>query len=117
MIVEGQFEGSVAMGGQGGMLTEYHFWDKEGRLLNPNQLNYLVPLAVDMPKINPIIVETNDPGGPFGAKEAGMSIAMSAAQAYSSAISNAIGVTLKDFPLTPEKILEAIEKKKNENDG
>lgn len=117
MIVEGQFEGSVAMGGQGGMLTEYHFWDKKGRLLNPNQLNYLVPLAVDMPKINPIIVETNDPGGPFGAKEAGMSIAMSAAQAYSSAICNAIGVTLKDFPLTPDKILEAIEKKKNENNG
>jgi 4-hydroxybenzoyl-CoA reductase subunit alpha len=114
MIVEGQFEGSVAMGGQGGMLTECHHWEK-GRLLNPNQLNYLVPLAVDMPKINPIIVETDDPGGPFGAKEAGMSIAMSAAQAYSSAICNAIGVTLKHFPLTPEKILEAIEKKKNGN--
>lgn len=111
MIIEGQFEGSVAMGGQGGMLTEYHLWDK-GRCLNPTQLDYKVPLAADMPKINNIIVESMDPSGPYGAKEAGMSIAMSAAQAYATAIANAIGVTIKDFPMTPDKILEAIENKK-----
>jgi len=110
MVVEGQFEGSVVMGGQGGMLTEYHSWDG-GRCLNPTQLEYKVPLACDMPKINNIIVESLDPGGPYGAKEAGMSIAMSAAQAYAAAISNAIGVTLTDFPMTPEKILKAIEEK------
>ncbi|MDY7036607.1 MAG: xanthine dehydrogenase family protein molybdopterin-binding subunit [Thermodesulfobacteriota bacterium] len=56
MVLEGQFEGSVAMGGQGGMLTEYHLWDKE-RCLNPTQLEYKVPLAVDMPRINNIIVD------------------------------------------------------------
>jgi 4-hydroxybenzoyl-CoA reductase subunit alpha len=111
MVIESQFEGSVAMGGQGGMLTEYHAWDK-GRCLNPTQLDYKVPLAPDMPKINNIIVESLDPAGPYGAKEAGMSIAMSAAQAYSAAIANAIGVTVTDFPMTPEKILEAIESKK-----
>jgi CO/xanthine dehydrogenase Mo-binding subunit len=110
MLVEGQFEGSVAMGGQGGMLTEHHFWDG-GRCLNPTQLEYKVPLACDMPRINNIIVESLDPAGPYGAKEAGMSIAMSAAQAYAAAISNAIGVTLTDFPMTPEKILKAIEEK------
>ncbi|MFC1863761.1 xanthine dehydrogenase family protein molybdopterin-binding subunit, partial [Thermodesulfobacteriota bacterium] len=113
MIIEGQFEGSVAMGGHGGMLTEYHSWDG-GRCLNPTQLEYKVPLAGDMPKINNIIVESLDPAGPYGAKEAGMSIAMSAAQAYAGAISNAIGVTIKDFPMTPDKILEAIESKKKE---
>jgi 4-hydroxybenzoyl-CoA reductase alpha subunit len=113
MVLEGQFEGSVAMGGQGGMLTEYHFWDK-GRCLNPTQLEYKVPLAADMPKINNIIVESHDPAGPYGAKEAGMSIAMSAAQAYASAIADAIGVTLTDFPMTPDKILAAIESKKEE---
>jgi CO/xanthine dehydrogenase Mo-binding subunit len=111
MVVEGQFEGSVAMGGQGGMLTEYHLWDK-GRCLNPSQLDYKVPLAADMPKINNIIVESMDPAGPYGAKEAGMSIAMSAAQAYATAIANAIGVTINDFPMTPDKILAAIESKK-----
>jgi CO/xanthine dehydrogenase Mo-binding subunit len=113
MVLEGQFEGSVAMGGQGGMLTEYHFWDK-GRCLNPTQLEYKVPLAADMPKINNIIVESHDPAGPYGAKEAAMSIAMSAAQAYAAAITDAIGVTITDFPMTPDKILAAIERKKKE---
>ena len=111
LILEGQFEGSVAMGGQGGMLTEYHYWDK-GRCLNPTQLEYKVPLAADMPKINNIFVESHDPAGPYGAKEAAMSIAMSAAQAYASAIADAIGVTIMDFPMTPDKILAAIESKK-----
>ena len=112
LVLEGQFEGSVAMGGHGGMLTEYHFWDK-GRCLNPTQLEYKVPLAADMPKINNILVESHDPAGPYGAKEAAMSIAMSAAQAYASAIADAIGVTIMDFPMTPDKILAAIESKKD----
>ena len=111
MIVESQFEGSVAMGGQGGMLTEYHAW-AGGHCLNPTQLEYKVPLASDMPPITPIIVETIDPNGPYGAKESGMSIAMSAAQAYANAICNAIGVWIKEFPITPDKIVAAIEEKK-----
>lgn len=110
LVLEGQFEGSIAMGGQGGMLTEYHEW-KDGRCLNPTMLDYKLPLACDMPKINNIIVESIDPKGPYGAKEAGMSIAMSAAQAYSAAVSNAIGVYMDSFPLTPDKILAAIKEK------
>jgi len=77
-----------------------------------------VPLAIDMPKINTIIVETIDPNGPYGAKEAGMSVAMSAAQAYCGAISNAVGVYFHEYPITPDKILKAIEdKKKQERKG
>ena len=110
-VIEGQFEGGVTMGGQGGMLTEYHIWDG-GRLLNPTQLEYRLPLAPDMPKINSIIVESNDPTGPYGAKEAGMSVAMSAAQAYVSAICNAIGAPIKEYPITPDKIVKALEEKK-----
>lgn len=110
LVLEGQFEGSIAMGGQGGMLTEYHEWEG-GRCLNPTMLDYKLPLACDMPKINNIIVESIDPYGPYGAKEAGMSIAMSAAQGYSAAVSNAIGVHLDSFPLTPDKILTAIKAK------
>jgi 4-hydroxybenzoyl-CoA reductase subunit alpha len=109
-IIESQFEGGLAMGGQGGMLTEYHILDR-GRVLNPTQLEYKLPLACDMPKINNIIVETFDPNGPYGAKEAGMSIAMSAAQAYSAAICNAIGTYIHEFPITPDKILKALEEK------
>ncbi|HKI49990.1 MAG TPA: xanthine dehydrogenase family protein molybdopterin-binding subunit [Desulfobacteria bacterium] len=111
LVLEGQFEGSIAMGGQGGMLTEYHEWH-DGRCVNPTMLDYKLPLAPDMPKINNIIVESIDPKGPYGAKEAGMSIAMSAAQGYSAAVSNAIGVHLDAFPLTPDKILAAIRAKK-----
>jgi len=110
-VIEGQFEGGVAMGGQGGMLTEYLQWH-EGRVLTPTQLGYLVPLAIDMPTINNIIVETIDPKGPYGAKEAGMSVAMSAAQAYCGAISNAVGVYFDEYPITPDKILKAIEEEK-----
>lgn len=110
LVLEGQFEGSVAMGGQGGMLTEEHLW-KDGAVLNPTALDYRLPLAADMPKINSIIVESVDPDGPYGAKEAGMSIAMSAAQAYSAAICNAIGVYLNDYPITPDKIIQAIREK------
>lgn len=117
MVVEGQFEGSVAMGGQGGMLTEGHHWSAEGKCLDSTQLEYKVPLSVDMPKINPIIVETIDPNGPYGAKEAGMSVAMSAAQAYANAVCNAIGVYIKEFPITPDKIVRALEEKKNQKGG
>lgn len=112
LVLEGQFEGSVAMGGQGGMLTEYHEW-KEGRCLNPTMLDYKLPLAMDMPPIHNIIVESIEPKGPYGAKEAAMSIAMSAAQAYAAAVSNAVGVYMDSFPLTPDKILAAIKKKKS----
>jgi 4-hydroxybenzoyl-CoA reductase subunit alpha len=101
------------MGGQGGVLTEGHQW-AEGHLLNPTYREYKIPLACDMPKINTIIVESIDPHGPYGAKEAGMSIAMSAAQAYANAICNAIGAWIHEFPMTPERVLEAIERRRHE---
>jgi 4-hydroxybenzoyl-CoA reductase alpha subunit len=111
MVVEGQFEGGVAMGGQGGMLGEEHRWHN-GHVLNPSMLEYKIPIIKDMPKINSIIVESMDPAGPYGAKEAGMSIAMSAAQAYCNAVGNAVGVYFNHYPLTPERIQDAIENKK-----
>jgi CO/xanthine dehydrogenase Mo-binding subunit len=111
MVVEGQFEGGIAMGGQGGVLTEGHQWDG-GHMFNPTYQEYKIPLACDMPQINPLIVESLDPNGPYGAKEAGMSIAMSAAQAYCNAICNAIGTWIHELPFTPETILKAIEEKK-----
>ncbi len=111
MVVEGQFEGGVAMGGQGGMLGEEHRWHK-GHVLNPSILEYKIPIIKDMPEIKPIIVETMDPAGPYGAKEAGMSVAMSSAQAYCNAVGNALGIYFNHYPLTPERILDAIQNKK-----
>jgi 4-hydroxybenzoyl-CoA reductase alpha subunit len=110
MAVEGQLEGSVASGGVGATLLEEHLWDG-GQMLNANMLEYKVPLSVDMPRITPIIVETIDPEGPFGAKEAGLWGSMNMFQAIGNAIYDAVGVWIKEFPITPDKVLKALEEK------
>ncbi len=111
MVVEGQFEGGASMGGVGGMLAEEFQWTKEGRCLNPSFLEYKVPLACDMPPMQNLIVESQDQSGPFGAKEAGMSVAMSAAQAIAGAVADAIGRPVFEYPLTPARVLKAIQEK------
>jgi 4-hydroxybenzoyl-CoA reductase alpha subunit len=108
--VEGQLEGSVASGGVGATLLEEHLWDG-GQMLNANMLDYKVPLSVDMPEIVPIIVETIDPEGPFGAKEAGLWGSMNMFQAIGNAVYDAVGVWIKEFPITPDKVLRALEEK------
>jgi 4-hydroxybenzoyl-CoA reductase alpha subunit len=114
MAVEGQLEGNVGRAGVGASLLEEHCWDN-GQMLNANMLEHKVPLAVDMPSvINPIIVESMDPEGPLGAKEAGLAGAMNLFQAVGNAVYDAIGVWIKDFPITPDKVLEAIERRKRE---
>jgi CO/xanthine dehydrogenase Mo-binding subunit len=110
MAVEGQLEGSVASGGVGATLLEEHVWDG-GQMLNANMLEYKVPLSVDMPQITPIIVETVDPEGPFGAKEAGLWGSMNMFQAIGNAVYDAVGVWVKEFPMTPDKVLRALEGK------
>ncbi len=108
--VEGQLEGSVASGGVGATLLEEHTWDG-GQMLNANMLEYKVPLSVDMPQITPIIVETVDPEGPYGAKEAGLWGSMNMFQAIGNAVYDAVGVWIKEFPITPDKVLKALEEK------
>jgi 4-hydroxybenzoyl-CoA reductase subunit alpha len=97
----------------GASLLEEHYWD-EGQMLNAHMLEHKVPLAVDMPSvIRPIIVESMDPEGPFGAKEAGLAGAMNLFQAVGNAIYDAIGVWIKDFPITPDKVLKALEERES----
>jgi len=102
-------EGSVQQAGVAA-ITEGNLWD-EGFLLNPDLLEYKVPLACDMPDIETIIVESNDPEGPFGAKEGGLTVRMNAYSAVACAVSNALGVQFSELPLTPDRVLEMIEKK------
>ncbi len=109
--VEGQMEAGVAMGGHGGILLEACRW-YQGANLNTGFLDYKVPLAPDMPPIHCTIVESEDPVGPFGAKEGGLSISMCTAQAYTNAIANAIGGFIREFPYTPDRILAAIDNRK-----
>ena len=110
MAVEGQMEGSVAQAGVATVMEEC-LWH-EGFLLNPDLLEYKVPLACDMPQIEPIIVRSHDPEGPFGAKEGGLTIRMNAHSAVATALYNALGVPLRELPATPDRVLEAIEKGK-----
>lgn len=108
--VEGQIEGGVGMAcGYG--LTENLRTD-EGRVLVGDFVDYFMLRAPDMPKIKPIIVITNDPYGPFGAKGIGEAVTVPTAPAIANAIYNAVGVRIRELPLTPEKILKALKEKR-----
>jgi CO/xanthine dehydrogenase Mo-binding subunit len=111
MAVEGQIEGSIHQAGVA-VLTEETRWT-EGRLLNPDLLEYKVPLACDMPEIETLIVRSNDPEGPFGAKEGGLTTRMNAYSAVACAAHNALGVPLNEFPLTPDRVLKALDAAKD----
>ncbi|UCG07437.1 MAG: molybdopterin-dependent oxidoreductase [Desulfobacterales bacterium] len=112
MLVEGQLEGSV-VGGMGQALYEHVIVEK-GQVMNPSFLDYGFPTFLEMPEIEAIEVETDDPIGPFGAKEAGEGTQLSPAPAIVNAIYDAIGVDFMELPITPEKILDALEEKRKE---
>ena len=110
MIVEGQIQGGVLMG-LGWALVEELLFDQHGKPLNPNCTDYKIFTSVDAPKIIPIIVESNDPLGPYGAKGFGEAPSIPVPGCIANAIYNAIGMRLKDLPITPEKVLEALKAK------
>jgi xanthine dehydrogenase molybdenum-binding subunit len=109
MAVEGQIEGGVSMGLGYGLSEELVL--EEGRLLNPNFADYALPTALDMPPIDPIIVETIDPEGPFGAKGMAEPANNPTAPAIANAVYDAVGVRIKDLPITAEKVLQALKEK------
>jgi 4-hydroxybenzoyl-CoA reductase subunit alpha len=110
VAVEGQVIGSVWMG-LGQALEEEMIW-KDGLLMNPGLLEYRSPSAAESPEIECSIVESVDPEGPFGAKEAGEGSLAATIPAISNAIYEAIGVRLREVPFTPERILAALRAKK-----
>ncbi|MGA8878509.1 MAG: molybdopterin cofactor-binding domain-containing protein, partial [Candidatus Korobacteraceae bacterium] len=110
VAVEGQVIGSVWMG-LGQALEEEMVW-KDGLLMNPGMLEYRSPSSAESPDIECIIVESIDPEGPFGAKEAGEGSLAATIPAISNAIYHAVGVRLRESPFTPERILTALRAKK-----
>lgn len=110
MAVEGQMEGSILQAGVAAV-TEGNLWDK-GHLLNPDLLEYKVPLACDMPDIDTIIISSRDPEGPFGAKEGGLTVRMNAYSAVACAVTNATGTLFRELPLTPDRVLNMLERKR-----
>jgi 4-hydroxybenzoyl-CoA reductase subunit alpha len=107
---EGQIEGG-AIQGLGQALYEDFVMDK-GKTLNPTFLDYKMPHALDVPNMKLIDVVTDDPDGPFGAKEASEGSIVSAPPAVVSAIHDATGVWFKELPVTPEKIIKALKERK-----
>ena len=108
--VEGQIIGSVWMG-MGQALTEEMVW-KDGMLMNPGLLEYRSPSSVESPEVEPIIVESIDPEGPFGAKECSEGSLAATIPAIANAIYDAVGVRLHESPFTPERVLAALRAKK-----
>jgi 4-hydroxybenzoyl-CoA reductase subunit alpha len=107
LAAEGQVQGAVWMG-MGQALSEetsYH----EGLPLRPNMLDYRIPTAVESPPIEVKLVESRDPLGPFGAKEASEGSLASFAPALTNAIFEAIGLRLTELPASPDRVLEAIQ--------
>ncbi len=107
--VEGQIQGGVVMG-LGYALTE-NLKIEEGRVLVDDFADYFVRRSPDIPEINPIIVVTNDPYGPFGAKGLGEAVMCPTAAAIANAIYDAVGVRIKELPITQDKILKALKEK------
>lgn len=112
MAVEGQIEGGAQMG-LGYALTE-ELIVKEGKVLNPDFVDYRLFTTADMPEIETIIIETDDPGGPFGAKGVGEMGGTPTAAAIANAIYDAVGLRLTELPMTPERVLTRLEEEQNQ---
>jgi 4-hydroxybenzoyl-CoA reductase alpha subunit len=110
LLVEGQVEGSVYMG-IGEALMEAQVFRK-GVHKTPSMLDYKSPTTLETPEIHTILVETDDPEGPFGAKEAGQGPLLPVIPAIANAIYHAVGVRVDEVPITPEKILKALDLKR-----
>ena len=107
---EGQAEGSGIMG-MGHALMEDIIFGKKGQIMNPSYLDYKIPTAKDAGDVVTLEVGSPDPVGPYGAKEIGEGLLISTVPAVLNAIYDAVGVRITELPVTPEKILEALEKK------
>ena len=110
---EQQIEGAVMMGLSNTLFEEFKM--EKGRILNDSLADYKVATILDMPEIVPIIVEAPHKEGPFGAKGIGEPAAAATAPAIANAIFDAVGIRIKDLPITPEKVLAALKKKEGKD--
>ena len=106
-MAEGQIEGAVAQG-LGYALFEEVLIDRHGKVLNPNFLDYKIASALDVPPMTTILVETDEPSGPYGAKAAGEVPIDGPAPAILNAIRDAVGVRVYQIPATSERVWRAL---------
>ncbi len=105
--VEGQYQGGAAQG-IGWALNEEYIYDEDGRLQNAGFLDYRIPVASDLPMIDTVIVEVPNPGHPYGVRGVGETSICPPLAAIANAVSNAAGVRMRDLPMRPSRILEAL---------
>jgi 4-hydroxybenzoyl-CoA reductase alpha subunit len=110
LLVEGQVEGSVYMGIGEALMEEQVF--RKNLHKQPSMLEYKSPTTLETPEIHTILVETDDPEGPFGAKEAGQGPLLPVIPAIANAIHHALGIRIDEVPITPDKILKALDLKR-----
>jgi len=108
--IEGQLEGAIMMAGGYGFCEDQPMDD--GRILNPSIAEYKLIRSLDMPETKILEIDTYEPEGPFGAKEAGEGLTNPTAAALGNAIHKAVGVRINDLPITPERVFRALKDKK-----
>ncbi len=106
MNLEGQLDGNASMG-EGDVLFE-QILNLDGQTLNSTFLDYLMPGSLDSPKMKSLHINSFDPRGPYGAKEAGECARAAIIPAMVNAIHDAVGIRIKELPVTPEKVLQAL---------
>ena len=109
--VEGQLQGG-AVQGIGWALNEEYIYDQDGRLENPGFLDYRVPVASDVPMIDTVLVEVPNPGHPYGVRGAGEVPIVPPLAAVANAIADATGLRMTDLPISPPRLLAAIDAQK-----
>ncbi len=106
--VEGQYQGGAAQG-IGWALNEEYIYGKDGRLQNPGFLDYRIPVCSDLPMIGTQILEIPNPNHPYGVRGVGETSIVPPLAAIANAVSNAAGVRMTHIPMSPPRILAAIE--------
>lgn len=109
--VEGQLQGG-AVQGIGWALNEEYFYDDAGRMRNASFLDYRMPTALDLPMIEPIIVEVANPDHPYGVRGVGETPIVPPPATVANAIHAAVGARMTDCPMSPPKVWKAISEKK-----
>lgn len=108
-LAEAQVHGGMSMS-LGYVLGENYIYDKKGKLLNGNLLDYKMPTAMDHPDLHVEFVQTFDPSGPYGNKSLGEPPALTIAPAVRNAILHATGVSINSLPLNPQKLIAEFKK-------
>ena len=111
MYVESQIQGGVAQG-VGWALNEEYLYDEDGRLLNASWLDYRMPVALDLPMIDTVVVEVPNPGHPYGVRGVGEVPIVPPPAALANAIYRAVGVRMNVLPMSPGRVVAELDRGK-----